>query len=76
MNWRLGIFRAWAIVSAIWVAGLLGILIWSLSAYPDQHISTVNWAQYLLVMFGGPIALLFLGRGVIWVVEGFRSTER
>lgn len=83
MNIRRGLWRAWAILSLLWVA----LVAWSVdipclmgmnpTGTKDWcEAALVNpgpiWAEALTVMASGPLISAAAGLAIAWVVAGFR----
>ena len=68
VNWRRGMFRLWILVSSAWVMGwLIYFAIKFVSGeYSEHHVPVVP-----VVLFGPPLALLLLGIGTRWAIQGF-----
>jgi len=68
MNWSLGLFRLWLLVSGLW-AVLNVAPVWNECAPLGGALS--QCAVSVAVAVGGPVAVLLLGLVLAWVVRGF-----
>lgn len=75
MNWRRGLFRAWAMISAMWIA------LWAALSYLHLYElfdtgSPRAWPRVwdtVATMTIPPLILLGLGLAAFWVVRGFQA---
>jgi hypothetical protein len=71
-NWRRGLLRAWALLSALWIIGFSVFLFFVLGRPPTIHWGAENLAFLAGFLFVPPLALLALGVATAWVLKGFR----
>jgi hypothetical protein len=64
MNWSLGFFRLWVLLSVGWV----GLALLIAAGEP-----TNDWPRALLAVIGLPLALLMAGIALHWALRGFRT---
>ncbi len=70
MNWSRGLIRLWLIAAICWVA-LASVFMW-------DSIGSTDWGRIgatISTILGPPIAVLLLGLGVVWVIDGFRADD-
>jgi hypothetical protein len=65
MNWSRGLFRAWIVLSVVWVGFVLAMT-WREGIMASEPASVVNSALLL------PAALLAIGWTGLWIGRGFR----
>ena len=89
MNWRRGLFRAWAILSIVW----MGFVLWYITSIPftdlilkygsqqnsfllrwDMAVEQVQNVENIVWLLAPPLAALVVGRLMLWVFSGFQKT--
>jgi hypothetical protein len=82
MNVRRGLFRIWAIASAMWVAACLWLRHdYDYSCFLRSSPWCDYWEPYYYVqaaatMIGPPVIALLLGWATLWIVAGFRANAK
>jgi hypothetical protein len=74
MNLRQGLFRAWVLISAVWIVCAIGYTLWFFRG--TGPLSLYSWSFSAILIAMPPITLGLLGRILVWVVEGFYKTNR
>jgi len=73
INWRRGMFRVWALVTAAW------IMSWSIYLIVNAlqvGFKASDVLVVLVLLFGPPVALLIFGLATGWAFRGFRVERR
>jgi hypothetical protein len=70
INWRRGLFRLWILISTAW---LMGWLIYFAIQFVGGESTARDIPAIPVVLFGPPLALLFLGVATRWAIRGFES---
>ena len=71
MNWGRGLFRLWLLAVPFWglwwfyYSGALG----------RKELTTGDWIAFVMVLVSAPGAVLGLGYGIVWVIEGFDKSK-
>ena len=83
MNWTRGLFRAWLVLSALWLVGCIWALDYSCFLGAEGRpwcrwwvvspLSQSTYVHRLLVGLAPPIGVLLIGFAVLWIGRGFRS---
>lgn len=69
MNWRRGLFRAWVVISSLWIAIVLLAFRSAPLDYEDVWLT-------IATALGPPTLLVALGRCIWWIATGFRPSEK
>ena len=70
LNWRRGLFRLWVLISAAWIMG------WIISfaiEFIEGTWTNRDFQVVAVVLFGPPIAFLFVAVATRWAFQGFES---
>ena len=70
INWRRGLFRLWLLISAAWMMAWAIYL--AMEAIQGAFETSGDFLLVPVVLFGPPIALLFLGGAARWAFRGFK----
>lgn len=73
VNWRRGLFRVWALVSAAWVmAWAIYLIMYAI------RVGLKTAGDFLVIpvmLFGPPVALLAFGVAAGWAFRGFKTDD-
>jgi len=80
MNWRVGFFRLWIVLTASWIA-LVGLVAYgevvplSRNAFSDLIPVGPLVLKYAIAALIGPALLFGLGAIFLWIGDGFRRNS-
>jgi len=73
VNWRRGMFRVWALISAAWIMSWAIYLIMSAL---EGKIGSSELLVMPVLLLGPPAALLIFGAATGWAFRGFKVDDR
>ena len=68
VNWKRGLLRAWAVLSAIWVVGVAFLVF---DRWPA--VEEAEWFFTVALALIPALVILLIGFSVAWAVRGFRK---
>lgn len=69
MNWKRGVFRAWSVVSIIWILVLTTVIL----IHPDLRGDNFSLLGFLTAGVVPPSFLFVVGLAIKWIARGFGS---
>ena len=74
MNWHRGVLWLWGVSSAVWIAFMVGVLIWWLGLGAQWHLAIMAAVACAIVP---PLIVYAIGRMLAWIIRGFgHKTQR
>jgi hypothetical protein len=73
MNLRRGLLWLWGVLSAVWIAFMVGVLMWWLSLGAQWHLAIMASAACAIVP---PLIVYGIGWVMAWIIRGFSHKTR
>ncbi len=68
LNWRRGLLRGWAVLSAAW---MMGWIIYLIMRTLENGFKASDALVTPVLLVGPPVALMIFGLAAIWALRGF-----